>query len=96
MLLGFSLDDWEFRVILQGILRSIAQTGVKRHIGVQLEIDATENVENVEAYLQEYLGQFKVDIYWGTVTQFVNELYTYWQESQASDEDDDDSWDDDW
>ena len=96
MLLGFSLDDWEFRVILQGILRSIAQTGVKRHIGVQLEIDATENIKNVEAYLQEYLGQFKVDIYWGTVTQFVNELYTYWQESQASDEDDDDGWDDDW
>ena len=87
--LGFSLDDWEFRVILQGILRSIARTGVKRHVGVQMEMGNSDDADHVMKYLQDYLGQFKVDIYWGTAQQFVSELHTLWQEDQADADDDD-------
>lgn len=39
---GFKLDDWEFRVILQGLLRGIKHTGDNsvRHVGVQLDVDS--------------------------------------------------------
>jgi hypothetical protein len=93
LFLGYSLDDWEFRVILQGILEPIAKTGAKRHVGVQLEMEQVEDVDRVVEYLRDYLGQFNIDIYWGTPQQFVTELHTLWQADQAASEDD---WDDNW
>ena len=95
MFLGFGTEDWEFRVILQGLLRPLARTGVKRHVGVQLELDQADQVDRIVAYLQEYLEQFKIEIYWGTAQQFAGELHSLWQESTAEGDlaEDDDGWD---
>ncbi|MFQ5612792.1 MAG: CHAT domain-containing protein [Anaerolineae bacterium] len=80
--LGYNLGDWEFRVILQGLLASIAQTGPskKLHVGVQLEIDQAPDVDRAMDYLRDYLDEFNIDIYWGTPQQFVTELHARWQE----------------
>jgi hypothetical protein len=39
-------------------------------------------------YLQRYMQEFKVDVYWGSTQQFVNELSKRWQEylEEAEDE----------
>ncbi|MEO8452044.1 MAG: CHAT domain-containing protein, partial [Gemmatimonadota bacterium] len=79
--LGYSLDDWEFRVVLQGLLQPIAQSNpqAKLHVGVQLEVGATASgadEADVQAYLQDYLGRrFNINVYWGSASQFVAELH---------------------
>jgi hypothetical protein len=82
LFLGYSLDDWEFRVLLQGLIRPIAQMGTRRvHVGVQLEFDGLSNADQAIDYLRRYWQNFHIDIYWGTPGQFVGELYAAWQES---------------
>jgi hypothetical protein len=90
LFLGYQLDDWEFRVILQGLLGSITQTGGARkiHVGVQLEIERAADADKAMDYLRRYLGRFNIDIYWGTPQQFVSELHAHWQEYLEADEDD--------
>ncbi len=80
LFLGYQLDDWEFRVVLQGLLKRIAQTSriKKPHVGVQLDPDQVEDVDKARDYLKRYLGQFNIDIYWGTTQQFVTELHVRW------------------
>lgn len=87
--IGFKLDDWEFRSVLQGLLKQIAQQQhrTKRHVGVQLAIEqaSEEAEEQARHYLERYLGNFKIDIYWGEAQQFVNELHSRWIKFQESD-----------
>jgi hypothetical protein len=83
MFLGYHLQDWEFRVALQGLLQPIAQadTQKKLHVGVQFESAASASgltEEEVKAYLQDYLGQrFNITVYWGTPAQFVSQLHEH-------------------
>jgi hypothetical protein len=89
LFLGYNLDDWEFRIILQGLLKPIAQIGgTKLHVGVQLDIDQNPNFDKVVDYFRRYLGRFNIEIYWGTPQQFVTELHTRWQEYAEVEEDD--------
>ena len=82
LFLGYSLDDWEFRVLLQGLIKPIAQTNQakKMHVGVQLEPEQAPSAEKAMDYLRRYLGQFSIDVYWGTLQQFVADLYNRWQD----------------
>jgi hypothetical protein len=90
LFLGFHLDDWEFRVILQGLVKSIAGAtqAKKLHVGVQLEVEEQYNTEQAMDYLGRYLGEFSIDIYWGTTHQFVNELHSGWLEYQDQEDED--------
>ena len=82
LFLGYHLDDWELRVILQGLTKQIAQTSTSRktHVGVQLELEEELTSDEAMNYLQRYMQEFKVDIYWGSTHQFVNELSKRWQD----------------
>jgi hypothetical protein len=85
--IGFKLDDWEFRCILQGLLKHIdQQTNAPSHIGVQLDVDQSlgQNQEQARKYLETYLGRFKIDVYWGEAQQFVNELHSRWLHFQEA------------
>jgi hypothetical protein len=37
-------------------------------------------IEEVTAFFQRYFTESKIDIYWGTTQQFVNDLHTRWRE----------------
>ena len=81
LFLGYNLQDWDFRLILQGLLKPIARTGgAKLHVGVQLDVEQNPNADKVVDYLRRYLGRFNIEIYWGTPQQFVAELHAYWHE----------------
>jgi hypothetical protein len=84
--LGYELDDWEFRVILQGLLKGIAPGGRKRHVGVQLEVGQADNEEEARRFLEDYLGNYRIDIYWGQPQQFVNELHSRWKRFLETDD----------
>jgi hypothetical protein len=81
MFLGFQLDDWEFRTVLQGLIRALPKphpASRKIHVGVQLEMADAPSAEKAMEYLGRYLGSFNIDIYWGTPQQFVTELHGRW------------------
>jgi hypothetical protein len=89
LFLGYSVEDWEFRVLLQGLIAPIAQTGgAKLHVGVQLENDQQPEADKVVDYLRRYLRRFNIEIYWGTSQQFVNELHARWHEYLEAEDDD--------
>ena len=91
LFLGYNIEDWAFRVILQGLLKPIAQTGgAKLHVGVQLEVSQTPNADKIIDYMQRYLGRFNIEIYWGTPQQFVAELHARWHEYLEAE---DETWD---
>lgn len=77
LFLGYSLDDWEFRVVFKGI--KAFQGGERRrkyrHVGVQVRPE-TSMIEPAAAqeYLERYLDLEHVDIYWGSCTEFLNDL----------------------
>jgi hypothetical protein len=55
---------------------------------VQLEDTGAPDAEKAMEYLQRYLNQFNIDIYWGTPQQFVTELHTRWEEYLEEADDD--------
>ena len=77
LFLGYHLEDWEFRVILHGFLD---REDTELHVAVQLADDQALDTGKAQKYLEDYFGQFSVDIYWGTPQQFVTELHTRWQQ----------------
>jgi hypothetical protein len=81
LFLGYQLDDWEFRAILHGLIKRIAETNRenKVHVGVQLELAQGDNPDTAMEYLSRYMGRFNINIYWGSAQQFVTELHTLWQ-----------------
>ncbi len=89
LFLGYHLDDWELRVILQGLTKELAQTSTDRktHVGVQLEMEDALTSDEAMDYLQRYMQEFKVDIYWGNSQQFVNELSKRWEDYLETDDD---------
>lgn len=76
MFLGYAFDDWEFRIIFQAIkgfegilLRDSS------HVGVQLEPETLRiEREAAQEYLESYLGEDNLDVYWATCGQFLAEL----------------------
>jgi hypothetical protein len=78
LFLGYDVNDWEFRVLVQGLLRPLPHE--RRHVGVQLEVGQGPDADQIVGYLQDYLNQFDIDIYWGTPQQFASELHARWQE----------------
>jgi hypothetical protein len=84
LFLGYDLNDWEFRVVIQGLIGAIEQRKKKEerklHVGVQLELNPDLDSDKVLSYLRRYLrDRFNIEIYWGTPQQFMTELHSEWQ-----------------
>ncbi len=79
LFLGYNLDDWDFRVILQGLLKNTAKTGDDLHVSVQLDPHKNVGQDKAYEYFERYLERFNFDIYWGKTEQFVIDLHNRWQ-----------------
>ena len=79
LFLGYELDDWEFRVLFQGIKAFGGNVSMRKrpHVGVQLnpELQSIEP-ESAQEYLESYFGEDNVTIYWGALDTFVERLRT--------------------
>jgi hypothetical protein len=78
LFLGYSLDDWDFRVVFHGIKSFGGSRLLSRnlHVGVQLSPDNSQSIEPEAAqeYLESYFGEDKITIYWGETRTFLDEL----------------------
>lgn len=79
LFLGYELDDWDFRVLFQGIKAFGGNVLMRKrpHVGVQLnpELQSIEP-ESAQEYLESYFGEDNVTIYWGALDSFVKRLRT--------------------
>ncbi|MDH6132098.1 hypothetical protein P3T37_001483 [Kitasatospora sp. MAA4] len=77
MFLGYRLDDWDFRVVFQGIKSFLGynKKGVATHVGVQLRPEnETIDPEAAQEYLQSYFHDNDVEIFWSTPRDFLAEF----------------------
>jgi hypothetical protein len=82
LLLGYRLQDWEFKVLFRGILRDTA-IGKKTRLVIQLDplkqahVQEPENTYPTHEYLRKYFApHYRVD--WGTTEMFLNRLEQEW------------------
>jgi hypothetical protein len=83
MFLGYSLHDWEFRVIMRGLVATREQRRKFKHVAVQLDVSdvAEGDVESVQSFLQQYFQNAEINVFWGSTQQFVAELREQWETS---------------
>jgi hypothetical protein len=80
LFLGFSLTNWNFRVVLQSLLTSPGSETRRDHmsVAVQIEPDANRLIKPQKA--REYLEQYfegeakKIFLYWGNSDEFTRDL----------------------
>ena len=78
--LGFHLEDWEFRILLRSIGKLPGATMLQKltHVAVQLDPSglSPEQQADAEQGLEDFFSrtEIRLDIYWGTVEDFLREL----------------------
>ena len=84
MFLGYRFNDWGFRVLLRGLVAPLQRRRSFKHVGVQLEPEdiPEENIAAVHEFLQKYLSGNEINVYVGSVLQFIAELREYWEAAQ--------------
>jgi hypothetical protein len=84
LFVGYSLSDWNFRVLLRGLIGSLGANLGYSSIAVQLGPDGLteERLKRAQDYLLQYFNQIqkiKVHLYWGDIRHFSRELRQRWE-----------------
>jgi hypothetical protein len=81
MFLGYRLNDWDFRVLLRGLIAPQQQRRRFKHVGVQLEPDDVrdDDLPAVHEFMRSYFEGNEINVYVGTILQFIAELREYWE-----------------
>ncbi|GAA3407978.1 hypothetical protein GCM10018952_03420 [Streptosporangium vulgare] len=84
LFVGYSLQDWTFRVLFHGLVRNTPRSNKRRHVSVQLmpEIngsaagagDAEAARDKARRYITHYLDRWNISIFLGTASEFCSEL----------------------
>jgi hypothetical protein len=78
LFIGYSLQDWTFRVIFHGLLRAQSDVLRRRSVSVQLPPPINGSVAEAERHAAEYLTRYlegwSISIFWGTAADFCEEL----------------------
>jgi hypothetical protein len=84
MFVGYSLYDWEFRVLMHGLVASLTQRMQLKHVAVQLEFEeaATADTMAVQTFLHQYFRDADINVFWGSSAQFIAELRERWEASR--------------
>ena len=89
LFVGYSLADWNFRLLLRGLTEMIGANFGMPCISIQLapqEVVAGRS-EEAKAYIRKHLGRMlraEVDVYWGSAAQFASDFRT---QRQGADQD---------
>jgi hypothetical protein len=81
MLVGFRVDEWDFRVLYRSLLRyEGGRHDEYTHVAVQIDPEegATVDAGRARKYLESYFGSARVFLYWGSTEHFVKELHDAW------------------
>ena len=89
LFIGYSLADWSFRVLFRGLVTSSEQSLRRISVTVQLPplpggAVPESHQEEVQTYLSKYFNQLDIRVYWGSASEFMNELRSRWEAFQGS------------
>jgi hypothetical protein len=77
LFIGYSLADWDFRVLFRGLVMSTERSLRRISITVQLPptTDAQTSIQQrMQKYLDDYFSRIDMRVYWGTAREFAAEL----------------------
>ena len=75
LFIGYSLSDWNFKVIFRSLIKQLGRNISRKSIAVQLP----KEDERQESYIEEYFKDMNIEIFWGTATDFIEELSSRWK-----------------
>ncbi len=84
LFLGYSIADWDFRVLFRSIVSYLERSIARAHVSVQLvpgsaEVSAADR-DRIQKYLDRYFAKLEIRIFWGTAREFVGELRRRWDQ----------------
>lgn len=85
LLLGYAVDDWEFRVLFRWLFRYIGQSRfgrpVPKAICLQLEpsLEGEHRNTGIKKYLERFFHQHLFSVYWGDPADCVHDLWSRWK-----------------
>lgn len=77
LFIGYSLQDWTFRVLFHALMKAVPAINLRRHVSVQLKPtigDSRADVDDVMRQLGRYYEDRRISIFWGTAEEFCREL----------------------
>lgn len=81
LLLGYQLQDWDFRVIFRGLITT--QRSSRRLLSLSIQLmpvpDGVTNLSDAQRFLDSYFDKANFEIYWGDVQSFIRELWAHWE-----------------
>ncbi|MFC1974815.1 SIR2 family protein, partial [Chloroflexota bacterium] len=75
VMLGYSLRNWDFRVLFRGIIKPRPQSLRMTNVAIQLEETPLE-----KEYVKKYLGQVEFEVEWSDAHSFIQEIYEGWEQ----------------
>jgi hypothetical protein len=86
LFIGYRMADWDFRVLLHGILTATTKSLRRLSISVQLapEFQDEDKCSKAQCYLESYFGEIQVRVYWGTARAFAGKLGELWHGTRAA------------
>jgi hypothetical protein len=89
LLLGYRLDDWNFRILFHTLVNYLKISSYRIHLSVQLdplgEGATHDQRRKAKRYFKKYLKNHNISVSWKTCQQFVEELKTRWEDSGYGD-----------
>jgi hypothetical protein len=81
LFLGYSITDWNFRVLSRILAEYIEISLGRKHISVQLVPGNVSEAQKKEAqeYLDKYFDELDIKVYWQDCREFAAELKTRWE-----------------
>ena len=83
LFVGYSLRDWDFRVLFRGLVSAMESSLRRMSVSVQLlpvrDDASSADRGRTQSFLDRYFDGMNVRVYWGTAQQFTAELRTRWE-----------------
>ena len=78
LFVGYSLEDWNFRVLMRQLMKQQNVTRHEQALSLSIQLSDTdiepEQRDKAERFLADYLGTSAIRIYWGQATPFLEAL----------------------
>jgi len=84
LLLGYRVQDWDFRVLFRFLLEYRVTNSVPRGMLIQLKPGAKQsgNKEKSIEYLSHYFDKKQFDVEWTNTETFIRDLWNEWDKSR--------------
>lgn len=75
LFVGYSLQDWNFRILFDGLLHAVPGINRRRHVSVQLPPKVKDSeVKPLQEWTERHYEAWKISIFWGTAEEFCEQL----------------------